>query len=84
MDKFAFAPSRRKWPQRLSTVVLLLLTIAFLAPSAVAQQAIRTGPKPGAAIPAFRASDQKGQMRNLKSIMGPKGALLVFFRSADW
>ena len=29
-------------------------------------------------------NDQNGKSRNLRSIMGPKGAMLVFFRSADW
>ena len=28
--------------------------------------------------------DQNGTTRTLKSVLGPKGAILVFFRSADW
>jgi hypothetical protein len=28
--------------------------------------------------------DQHGITRSLRSLMGPKGAILVFFRSADW
>ena len=28
--------------------------------------------------------DQNGNEKTLRSIMGPKGALLVFYRSADW
>ena len=35
-------------------------------------------------VPEFSAPDQTGKIQTLKSIMGPKGALLVFFRSADW
>jgi peroxiredoxin len=28
--------------------------------------------------------DQKGQSRSLASLTGPKGLMLVFYRSADW
>ena len=47
-------------------------------------QNIKTGPDSGQQVPAFSAQDQDGRRRTLKSIMGPKGAMLVFFRSADW
>jgi hypothetical protein len=43
-----------------------------------------TGPNPGQKIPHFQAFDQTGQLRTLQNLLGPKGALLVFFRSADW
>ena len=42
------------------------------------------GPKVGEAVPSFTLSDQRGTPRALSSILGPKGAILVFFRSADW
>jgi hypothetical protein len=42
------------------------------------------GPQVGSAAPPFVLPDQAGQLRSLESIMGPKGAVLVFFRSADW
>jgi cytochrome oxidase Cu insertion factor (SCO1/SenC/PrrC family) len=42
------------------------------------------GPKVGGHVPAFDLKDQDGKARTLDSIMGPKGAMLVFFRSADW
>ena len=42
------------------------------------------GPKVGATIPDFSLPDQHGEMRSLKSLLGPKGTVLVFFRSADW
>ena len=48
------------------------------------QAAVTTGPEIGQAIPAFSMSDQAGTVQTLKSVMGPKGALLVFYRSADW
>ena len=47
-------------------------------------QNIKTGPDVGQQIPAFSAKDQESRNQTLKSIMGPKGAMLVFFRSADW
>jgi len=47
-------------------------------------QKIKTGPNVGQQAPAFAATDQNGRNQTLKSIMGPKGAMLVFFRSADW
>ena len=52
--------------------------------SAIAKAAVPTGPDPGKAVPDFRLKDQNGVERNLRSILGPKGALLVFYRSADW
>ena len=42
------------------------------------------GPKVGDTVPAFSLPDQHGTPRTLASLMGPKGAILVFFRSADW
>jgi hypothetical protein len=47
-------------------------------------QTIKTGPDVGQPVPTFSAQDQEGRTQTLKSIMGPKGAMLVFFRSADW
>ncbi|MHB8533810.1 MAG: hypothetical protein ACYDC2_13910 [Solirubrobacteraceae bacterium] len=42
------------------------------------------GPQVGQRAPAFTLSDQHGQPHALASLVGPNGALLVFFRSADW
>ena len=47
-------------------------------------QTIKTGPDAGTPAPDFSALDQAGRTQTLKSIMGPKGAMLVFYRSADW
>lgn len=44
----------------------------------------RLGPQVGQRVPDFNLRDQAGRMRNLQSVMGPRGAMLVFFRSADW
>jgi hypothetical protein len=42
------------------------------------------GPKVGETAADFELRDQHGTPRRLSSIVGPKGAMLVFFRSADW
>jgi hypothetical protein len=44
----------------------------------------RTGPEPGARIPAFSLPDQNGRPRALSDLSGPNGLFLVFHRSADW
>ena len=44
----------------------------------------KLGPQVGTRAPDFTLLDQKGQSRTLASLMGPKGLMLVFFRSADW
>jgi peroxiredoxin len=35
-------------------------------------------------VPDFNLPDQQGRMQTLQSIMGPRGAVLVFVRSTDW
>jgi len=44
----------------------------------------KLGPQVGSRVPDFTLADQRGQPRTLPSLMGPKGVVLVFFRSADW
>jgi hypothetical protein len=44
----------------------------------------RLGPQVGDRVPDFNLPDQSGRTRTLQSIMGPRGAMLVFVRSADW
>jgi len=44
----------------------------------------RIGPQVGEELPAFTLTDQRGTPTTLPSVMGPKGAMVVFFRSADW
>jgi peroxiredoxin len=44
----------------------------------------KLGPQVGSRVPDFTLLDQKGQSRTLASLMGPKGLMLVFYRSADW
>jgi hypothetical protein len=44
----------------------------------------RLGPQVGEIVPDFSATDQSGRTRTLQSMMGAKGLMLVFNRSADW
>jgi hypothetical protein len=44
----------------------------------------KLGPQVGERVPDFSLPDQTGRVRTLESIMGPRGAMLVFLRSADW
>jgi hypothetical protein len=60
-----------------------ILNVAFLVAVALPGQ-IKTGPAVGQPAPDFSVQDQAGRTQTLKSILRPKGALLVFYRSADW
>ena len=57
---------------------------ALAAAAALYGQSVKTGPAAGSPAPDFSALDQAGRTQTLRSIMGPKGAMLVFYRSADW
>ncbi len=61
---------------------LVILALALAAPGQA--DVARLGPAVGAAAPSFSLPDQQGRTRTLSSVAGPKGTMLVFFRSADW
>lgn len=46
--------------------------------------AVPTGPAVGQKAFDFQLKDQKGATRSLASVMGPKGTMVVFYRSSDW
>ena len=60
------------------------VTALFIWVIALCGQNIKSGPNAGQPVPAFSTQDQEGRTQTLQSVMGPKGAMLVFFRSADW
>lgn len=74
------------------SVVALLTGLAVQVPEAgQSSSSTRTkidvsklGPQMGERVPDFKLQDQNGKTQTLHSIMGPKGAMLVFNRSADW
>jgi hypothetical protein len=65
-----------------AALVAAVSGLAAQAPPAVDTSKI--GPQVGAIAPAFSGTDQFGRPQTLATAMGPKGAMLVFFRSADW
>ena len=74
---------------KLARIVTLALALAFAAANAAAQtpplpDVERFGPQVGETAPSFSLVDQTGAERDLASLMGPNGLLLVFSRSADW
>ena len=63
---------------------LILFGAGFALAAAQNQAASKTGPAPGSRIPEFSAADQDGKIRRFEDLRGEKGAMLVFYRSADW
>ena len=64
-----------------------LMTSSSSSQSAAGQDSAATfqsGPAISDAAPAFTAHDQFGKEQNNKSVAGPNGTVLLFFRSADW
>ena len=61
-------------------VTLLGVLMAAMAPA----EHVPSGPAVGSVVPAFEVADLNGKPQTLATLTGPKGLLLVFFRSADW
>ena len=71
--------------------LLPVLCAALVSQLTMAAQPQRTpidvsklGPQVGDRVPDFKLKDQNGETWTLQSVMGPQGAMLVFYRSADW
>jgi cytochrome oxidase Cu insertion factor (SCO1/SenC/PrrC family) len=77
--------SRRPEP-RLAVALLaaLVAETGAMAQSPARIDVSKLGPQVGERAPDFTLNDQNGKPWTLQSIMGPKGAMLVFYRSADW
>ena len=69
-----------------AVVLLCGMAPASLARGSQPQESQRTslGPQVGSAVPSFSGVDQFGRTHTLESTLGAKGAMLVFYRSADW
>ena len=72
-------------------VAALAVGLAVVTTAALAGAQTRTpvnvsslGPQVGEQVPDFSLPDQNGEVWTRESIMGPNGAMLVFFRSANW
>lgn len=70
----------------LFTAALFLgpITAIGSSQSAAEPPVARTGPDVGTRIPDFEVVDQAGKRQTFETLRGPKGLLLLFFRSADW
>ena len=72
-------------PRRVCLYSLLLVALAAGPGAQEAPVAIDSlGPQVGAPVPTFSGVDQFNRRQTLQSVTGPEGAMLVFFRSADW
>jgi hypothetical protein len=84
------APHRPRWRRRLLVVLVVLLIFSggawglFNWFVALQNRNVNSGIAVGGAAPDFTLPDQNGRPRSLHGLIGPKGLLLVFVRSADW
>lgn len=69
---------------RIILAIAVLLTVNLLAQEVRKINVSKLGPQVGATVPDFNLTDQHGKRQTLQSVMGPKGAMIVFLRSADW
>ncbi|HTR64777.1 MAG TPA: hypothetical protein VMH85_03315 [Terriglobales bacterium] len=61
---------------------LVLLLALFSVNPASSQQ--MPGLEMGTVAPTIHARDQFGKEQTTATLMGPKGMVLLFFRSSDW
>lgn len=69
------------------TIATAVVLLAHAPASAQEREPIDVsslGPQVGEKVPDFALPDQHGRIRTLDSVMGERGAMLVFHRSADW
>jgi hypothetical protein len=64
--------------------LVAVLWFVALAAQAPTIDTSSIGPPVGQKVPDYSGTDQLGRKHTLASSLGPKGAMLVFFRSADW
>jgi hypothetical protein len=73
---------KRSFLPALAACALSIIGVSGQSPAVV--DTSKLGPQVGAVAPPFAGVDQFGKPRTLASTYGPKGTMLVFFRSADW
>jgi hypothetical protein len=83
-------PARQRHLKQMMTTTRAVLFVAIMnAITLAAQQPVtidtaKLGPQVGTPVPPIAGLDQFGRPQTLASVAGPKGTMLVFFRSADW
>ncbi len=79
---FVMRPAAAVW---FGVGTLLLMANPFLdAQERQPMDLSALGPQVGERVPDFALPDQHGTVQTLDSIMGERGAMLLFHRSADW
>ena len=68
----------------LTSVLALGVATAATAQGPPLPDVDEVGPQVGDVVPSFSLPDQTGAARDIDSLMGPNGLMLVFSRSADW
>ena len=76
--------SRRHTAGPVFSLCLAVLCAVTMAAQAPKIDTSRIGPRVGQKVPDFSGIDHRGRKHTLASSLGPKGAMVVFFRSADW
>ena len=67
-----------------AAIGVILLAVSMPAQEREAVDVSALGPQVGERVPDFSLPDQHGRIRTLQSILGEKGAMILFHRSADW
>lgn len=75
---------RTRVGRALSIAILLLAAACEMNESRPPIDIDALGPQQGERVPDFALPDQNGRVVTLDSVLGPNGALLMFYRSADW
>lgn len=69
----------------LTTFIIATVFAAAQTPQVKPAAELATlGPQVGDRVPEFELKDQAGRTHTLKSVLGPNGAMIVFYRSASW
>ena len=75
----------------MKNTIVMLFSIGMLAlaggqekPAVVDSVAPAIGLEIGQPAPAFSLRDQFGHEQSNQTLKGPKGTVILFFRSADW
>ena len=68
----------------LAVIGVMLIAVSVQAQEREALDVSALGPQVGERVPDFSLPDQHGRMQTLQSVMGEKGAMILFHRSADW
>ena len=79
--------SRKPMALVMATLIIGLTSMACAPTSTPTRTRIDVsalGPQVGERVPDFSLPDQNGKIWTRESIMGPRGAMLVFVRSASW